>query len=387
MDKTNVVDIEELKLVGLERGPKEVKAQRKPRLDRPVQKIRVEDIVEESPLQSRQETFNTDRYQEDKELLESIKTNGVLEPIMVSRISEIGETARYRVVFGHRRVRASRMAGLDEITAIIASLDDRPDILTLAENIGGRELTPYEKAISLVELSKQREYVTVRDLSKMTGINFGSVSDLINAYKGSPPVLRGLFAEGAGARTIVELQKVFEKLDEKEQKEIAKQLQGVSTRKAEKIRRMVEEGLSPFHAVETVMGEGGKPVVDRRKKGKIRDKASMEHLLTDDQGQIEALAAYTGANVSQVKRLVAKANKNSASVEEITIACAYRARGGRANNDLELASKVTNLPRMAKLVKRQLDHASRSKKIIETIEDEKLRMFVSTIVYGTEQWS
>ena len=379
MDKTAIVDVQEFDIETLKQENTKTKTKRKPRLDRPIQKIAIHEIVEGSPLQTRIETFNPERFAEDRELLESIRSNGVLEPIMVRRISDMGEDSRYRVVFGHRRLAASELAELKEIPSIIASIEDEDDFLTLVENTGGRELTAYERALSLTELSQQKSHVTVRELSMLTGIHFSSIADLLKAYRDSPPALRGLFAEGAGARTVVVLRKVFAKLDEQEHKKFAQHVTGISTRDAEKVQRMVEDGIDPFQAVKALLGEGKKQ--SRKAKADSEAKGNLD---VGNTGQVEALALYTGANTAQVKRIAMKGQELGASLEEITIACAYRGNGGTSNNDLEMAKGVAKTPRLTKLIKRQLDHASRSRKAIETIEDQKLRKYVSTILNGAE---
>ena len=105
----------------------------------------------------------------DKEALEelasSIKENGLLQPILVR---EYGE-GRYQIIAGERRFRASKLAELDEIPAIILDSDDRKVAeLSLIENIQREDLNPIEEAMAFRALSD--EYgLTQEELSERVG--------------------------------------------------------------------------------------------------------------------------------------------------------------------------------------------------------------------------
>src|SRR3989442_13407269 len=78
-----------------------------------------------------------------KELADSIKATGILQPVLVRR----GPDGGYQLVVGERRFRAAQLAGLDGIPAIVREVDDR-EILELAivENVQGEDLTPIDEA-------------------------------------------------------------------------------------------------------------------------------------------------------------------------------------------------------------------------------------------------
>ena len=77
------------------------------------------------------------------ELAESIKENGVLQPILVRPLANGG----YQIVAGERRWRASRLAGLTEVPVYIKELDDRQTMqMALIENIQRQDLSPVEEA-------------------------------------------------------------------------------------------------------------------------------------------------------------------------------------------------------------------------------------------------
>ena len=77
------------------------------------------------------------------ELAESIKTHGLIQPIVVRPVS----TGAYQIVAGERRWRACRMAGLTEVPVIIKELDDRKYFeIALIENLQREDLNPVEEA-------------------------------------------------------------------------------------------------------------------------------------------------------------------------------------------------------------------------------------------------
>ena len=86
-----------------------------------------------------------------EELAESIRENGLLQPILVR---EYGD-GRYQIIAGERRFRASKIAGLSEIPAIILERDDKSVAeLALIENIQREDLNPIEEAMGYKTLSE-----------------------------------------------------------------------------------------------------------------------------------------------------------------------------------------------------------------------------------------
>ena len=90
-----------------------------------------------------------------KELAVSIKEHGVIQPIVVRQIGE-----KYEIIAGERRYKASTMAGLTKIPAIIKNLDDKESSkVALIENLQRRDLTPIEEA---------RTYQKILELDALT---------------------------------------------------------------------------------------------------------------------------------------------------------------------------------------------------------------------------
>lgn len=110
-----------------------------------------------------------------EELAESIKENGLLQPILVR---EYGE-GRYQIIAGERRFRACKLAGLDEIPALILDRDDRAAAqIALIENIQREDLNPIEEALAFRSLA--REYnMTQEELSERVGKSRSAIANAV----------------------------------------------------------------------------------------------------------------------------------------------------------------------------------------------------------------
>src|SRR5882724_11891065 len=96
-----------------------------------------------------------------QELADSIKAQGVVQPIVVRplEVPGIGETQRYEIIAGERRWRAAQMAGLADIPAIIRHIPDEAAIaVSLIENIQRENLNPLERARLLERLKGIRAH-------------------------------------------------------------------------------------------------------------------------------------------------------------------------------------------------------------------------------------
>ena len=139
-----------------------------------------------------------------EELAASITENGLLQPILVR---EYGD-GRYQIIAGERRFRASKLAGLNEIPAIILDKDDKKVAeISLIENIQREDLNPLEEALGYKTL--QEEYgMTQEEISAKTGKSRSAVANMMRLLDLPKEVLE-LVAEGslsAGhARTLLGL--------------------------------------------------------------------------------------------------------------------------------------------------------------------------------------
>ena len=102
------------------------------------------------------------RFERIEELAESIRAQGVLQPLLVK---PDGDGRRYRVIAGERRLRAAHLAGLTEVPVRILHLtDEEARVVALLENLQREDLNPYEETLGVLdllseELGKTREEV------------------------------------------------------------------------------------------------------------------------------------------------------------------------------------------------------------------------------------
>lgn len=125
-----------------------------------------------------------DAAQKDIEsLAQSIKTQGVVQPILVRRQGEC-----YEILAGERRFHAAKMAGLKSIPAIVKSVDDSTAlIMGLIENLQRENLNPLEEAEALDRLSQEFN-LTHQEISEAIGKSRVSVSQALRLLHLHPEV-------------------------------------------------------------------------------------------------------------------------------------------------------------------------------------------------------
>ncbi|MBT2749020.1 MULTISPECIES: ParB/RepB/Spo0J family partition protein [unclassified Lysobacter] len=112
------------------------------------------------------------------ELAESIKAQGVIQPIVVREIGEKGGKT-YEIIAGERRWRASRLAGLADIPVVIREVDDRTVVaMALIENIQREDLNPLEEATALQRLIDEFD-LTHAQAAEAVGRSRAAVSNLL----------------------------------------------------------------------------------------------------------------------------------------------------------------------------------------------------------------
>jgi len=376
------------------------------RLQRSHLPVPIENITEDSPHQSRLVTFDPERFSKDAELLESVKKHGVLEPIYLERLSTgLGEAGTYRPIAGHRRLAAARLAGLKTIDAIIARAEDDLQAFALAENLGHRELTAYEKALSLMTLKESDPRLSLRNLARRSSLPFGTVSSLISAYEKSTPILRRCFAEGMAPRAVQELQSSFESIPEDSQMELAAILTAASQAQASAFRQMVTGGIEPLAAAKSAMGfeekipgegnhldQSSTEKVGRRTRVRTRRNSSSNSQKNkshpglpdpDDEDALSALSDRTGTSKPIVRRLVKQAQRMEADYITLTLACAHAAHSGEKSRSLELAARAATNKSIVSVVRRHLDALERARNLIANEQEPEMAGFLQTIFFGT----
>ena len=110
-----------------------------------------------------------------QELADSIKVQGVMQPIVVRPISD----RKYEIIAGERRWRATQLAGLDTIPAVIRDVPDEAAIaMALIENIQREDLNPIEEAASLQRLQQVFD-LTQQEVADAVGKSRSTVTNLL----------------------------------------------------------------------------------------------------------------------------------------------------------------------------------------------------------------
>jgi ParB family chromosome partitioning protein len=118
------------------------------------------------------------------ELAESIKAQGVMQPVLVRPIS----SGCYEIIAGERRWRAAQLAGLSEVPALIREVPDEAALaMSLIENIQRENLNPLEEAMGIQRLIKEFG-MTHQAASQALGSSRSSVSNLLRLLNLADPV-------------------------------------------------------------------------------------------------------------------------------------------------------------------------------------------------------
>lgn len=131
--------------------------------------LSISEIVR-NPNQPRK-TFDEDKL---AELADSIRQNGVLQPILVRRKGQ-----KYEIVAGERRYQASKLAGLKEIPAVVREIDDDKVFqLALIENLQRADLSPIEEARGYKQLLTSRS-LTQEELAKILSKSRSAIANTL----------------------------------------------------------------------------------------------------------------------------------------------------------------------------------------------------------------
>ena len=126
-----------------------------------------------------------------KELAESIRTQGVIQPILVRPVT----AGKFEIVAGERRWRAARMAGLQAVPVVVRDIPDNQALaVALIENIQREDLNPLEQAIGIQRLTHEFG-LTHQSAAEALGRSRAAVTNLLRLLELAPPV-RELLAEG-----------------------------------------------------------------------------------------------------------------------------------------------------------------------------------------------
>ena len=128
------------------------------------------------------------------ELAESIKAQGIMQPILVRRLSEGDHAGRYEIIAGERRFRAARLAGLDRVPVLVRNVpNEAAAAMALIENIQREDLNPLEEAQGLQRLV--REFgLTHEQAAQSVGRSRSAASNLLRLLNLAEPVQTMLMA-------------------------------------------------------------------------------------------------------------------------------------------------------------------------------------------------
>jgi ParB family chromosome partitioning protein len=176
-----------------------------------------------------------------RELTESVKQKGVLEPLLVRFVAR---EDCYYIISGERRYHASRAAGLREVPCIEKVADDAETLeIALIENMQRKDLTPFEEADGLLRLSTEFEY-THEDMAVKIGRSRSSVTETLS-LRNIPEALRKKCVENGINSKSVLLQVARQPTEKKMVEMLQRILQGGLTRDEARRERKEDQQEGP----------------------------------------------------------------------------------------------------------------------------------------------
>ncbi len=167
------------------------------------------------------------------ELAESIKTYGLIQPIIL-RKNETQAPEKYEIVAGERRWRAATKAGLKKIPALVRKFTEKENMIAaVIENMQREDLNPIEEAMAFEQIMTKYE-MTQFEVSSIVGKSRPYITNAIRLLK-LPDAIKNFVSEkkisGAHARTLLTIE------DENVQVSLAEKVsqEGISVRELEKI--------------------------------------------------------------------------------------------------------------------------------------------------------
>ena len=199
------------------------------------------------------------------ELAESIKAQGIMQPILVRQLHDGPNAGKYEIIAGERRFRASRLAGLDAVPVLERDVpNEAAAAMALIENIQREDLNPLEEAQGLQRLIKEFG-LTHESAAQAVGRSRSAASNLLRLLNLADPVQSMLMAgdlDMGHARALLSLDK-------------AAQITAANQITAKKLSVREAEGLAKKRGAEFNL------VTQKPKKEKSRDIRRVEEELSD----------------------------------------------------------------------------------------------------------
>jgi ParB family chromosome partitioning protein len=128
------------------------------------------------------------------ELAESIKAQGIMQPILVRKLAEGDHAGKYEIIAGERRFRAAKLAGLDSVPVLVRDVpNEAAAAMALIENIQREDLNPLEEAQGLQRLIKDFG-LTHEQAAQAVGRSRSAASNLLRLLNLADPVQTMLMA-------------------------------------------------------------------------------------------------------------------------------------------------------------------------------------------------
>ena len=128
------------------------------------------------------------------ELAESIKSQGIMQPILVRMVQAGANAGKYEIIAGERRFRAAKLAGLSEVPVLVRDVPDQAAAaMALIENMQREDLNPLEEAQGLQRLIKEFG-LTHEDAAQAVGRSRSAASNLLRLLNLADPVQTMLMA-------------------------------------------------------------------------------------------------------------------------------------------------------------------------------------------------
>ena len=241
--------------------------------------------IRPNPYQPRK-TFDKEKL---KELSESIKKHGIIQPLIVRK-----KGLNYELVAGERRLRAARLAKLQTVPVLVREYDEKQmRELSLVENIQRHDLNPLEEAKAIQELMKQCSYTQAQAAERL-GRSRAAVANLLRMLN-LPEELQAMIADEKV--TAGQMRPLSALTDREQQLKIGKALaeNGWSARTVEEVVKTIKEGknLEVLNERVVILDKNGKPVKDpssaKDKNGKKKKSEADIHYKQFEENLIEAL--------------------------------------------------------------------------------------------------
>jgi ParB family chromosome partitioning protein len=229
------------------------------------------------------------------ELADSIRLHGIIQPLTVRKLS----SGYYQIIAGERRWRAARIAGLQEVPAVVVEADDRKAAeLAMIENLQREDLNPMEEAAGFQALM-ENYHMTQEEAASRVGKSRSAVANALRLL-GLTPAVRAMVEEGtlsAGhARALLPLSPALQEsaanavisggLSVRQTEALAKKLAAEKKAPPKTNPQTVDYTAEAQRELSSKLGRGVK-IVTGRKKGRIE----LEYYGLDDLNDLlEALA-------------------------------------------------------------------------------------------------